>query len=57
MKIQPKEKQHKEYRGLVATNEKGDLTKKRMINKFSDKNGKPVWYCSHDIRKKRVPVV
>jgi len=42
MKIQPKEKQHKEYRGLVATNEKGDLTKKRMINKFSDKNGKPV---------------
>jgi len=26
----------------VATNEKGDLTKKRMINKFSDQNGKPL---------------
>jgi len=25
----------------VTTNEKEDLTKKRMINKFSDKNGKP----------------
>jgi len=26
----------------VATDEKGDLTKKRMIDKFSDKNGKSI---------------
>jgi len=41
----------------VTTNEKGDLTKKRMIDKFSDKNGKPMQCCSHDIQEKYAPVV
>jgi len=36
-KIQPREKQRNEYRGFVTTNEKEDLTKKRLIDKFSEK--------------------
>jgi len=46
--------QHNEYRDFVTNNEKGDLTKKRMIEKFSDQNGK---LSSHDIQEKRAPDV
>jgi len=35
-KIQPRPKQINEYRGFGATNGKGDLTKKRLIDKFSE---------------------
>jgi len=36
MKTQSKPKQLNEYRGLGATNEKGDLTKKRTIDKWQE---------------------
>jgi len=38
-KIKPRSKQIKEYRGFGTTNEKGDLTKERRIDKFSDQMG------------------
>jgi len=41
-KIKPRPKPIKEYRGLGTTNERGDLAKKRIIDKSSDKNEKPM---------------
>jgi len=35
----------------------GDLTKNRMIDKFSAKNGKPIQYCSHDMQEEQAPAV
>ena len=57
MKTQSRPKQFNEYRGLGGMNEKEDLTKERMIDKFSDKKGKPSYCRSHDIQEKHAPVV
>ena len=57
MKTQSRPKQLNEYRGLGGMNEKEDLTKERMIDKFSDKKGKPCYCRSHDIQEKHAPVV
>jgi len=56
-KVKTRPKPIREHKGLEATNEKEDLTKKRIIDKFSDKNEKPMQYCSHDIPEKGAPVV